>query len=66
MMKPLVLLLSTTLFMAIGLALGVATRGPSPWALVQLTSGAAGGFGIAWAGLDVVERWRSLRRSDAS
>ena len=65
MMKPLVLLLSTTLFTAIGLALGVATRGPSPWALAQVISGAAGGFGIGWVGLDVVERWRSLRRPDA-
>jgi hypothetical protein len=61
-MRSLAIVLSTACFASVGLALGVAVHGPSPWALVQLTSGAAGGLGIGWAGLNVVDRWRASHR----
>ena len=61
-MRSLVIFLSTAFFASVGLAIGAAIHGTSPWTLVQVISGAAGGFGIGWAGLGVVDRWRALRR----
>ncbi len=61
-MRSLVIFLSTALFASVGLALGAAIHGSSPWALVQVASGAAGGFGIGWVGLNVVDRRRAQRR----
>jgi hypothetical protein len=61
-MRSLAILLSTAFFASVGLAIGAAIHGPSPWALVPVASGAAGGLGIVWAGLNVVDRRRALRR----
>lgn len=61
-MRPLVILLSTAFFASVGLALGAAVHGASPWVFVQVASGAAGGFGIGWVGWNVVDHCRTLRR----
>jgi len=61
MMRALFAVASTALVASIGVALGLAVQGSTPWALVQVASGAAGGFGIGWAGLHVVDRRRALR-----
>ncbi len=61
-MRSLIVFLCTALFASVGLALGVAIHGVSPRAFVSVASGAAGGFGIGWVGLNVVDRWRALRR----
>lgn len=58
-MRSLIIVLSTALFASVGLVLGAAIHGPSPWALVPVASGAAGGFGLGWAGLNVLDRWRA-------
>ncbi len=61
-MRSLVIFLRTAAFASVGLAIGTAVDGPSPLALVQVASGVAGGLGIGLAGLNVVDRWRVLRR----
>ena len=57
-MRLLAIFLSTALFASVGIAIGAAIHGPSPWVLVQAAAGAAGGLGMGWAGLNVVDRWR--------
>ena len=49
----------TAALAAAGFWIGVTIHGPAPAAIVPTLAGAAGGFGIGWASLDVLRRWRS-------
>jgi len=49
----------------VGHSLGVTIHGPGAAALVPAIAGAAGGFGMGCAVLDVVRRWRSSRKVTA-
>ncbi|HUR55351.1 MAG TPA: hypothetical protein VMZ71_14555 [Gemmataceae bacterium] len=56
---------STAAFGAVGFYTGCTIYGPTSAALVPTLAGAAGGFGIGCAVLDVLRRWRAARASSA-
>ena len=49
----------TAALAAAGCWIGFTVHGTATAAVVPTLAGAAGGFGIGWAGLDVLRRWRS-------
>jgi len=57
-MRCIFMLACATLFGIAGFWLGYSIHGASAAALVPTLAGAAGGFGIAYASLDVLRRWR--------
>jgi hypothetical protein len=44
-----------------GFYLGSTIHGLTLAAMVSIVAGGVGGFGIGWAGLDVMRRWRDAR-----
>ena len=67
-MRCIFTLTCTALFGIAGFWLGCTIHGVSAAALVPTLAGAAGGFGIAGASLDVLRRWRlaTAARTNAS
>ena len=51
----------TAALAVVGFSMGHTVHGLSPATLVTTLAGAAGGFGIGCASLDVLRRWRAAR-----
>jgi hypothetical protein len=61
-MKQIAFVSTWTAVLAVaGFYLGSTIHGPTVAAMVSTVAGGLGGFGIGWAGLDVMRRWRDAR-----
>lgn len=54
-------LICTAVLAAVGYCIGFTIHGPTLSTIVPTIAGAAGGFGVGCATLDVIRRWRATK-----
>ena len=61
MRQSMFILICTAVLAAVGYCIGFTIHGPTLSTIVPTIAGAAGGFGVGCATLDVIRRWRATK-----